>query len=87
MGLPLWLSFEDISRLIAVPQNDQGPLEVCPSSPGVRQSAPVWCTGNARVSWSHRSRTQPLQPGMQAVMHDITALLAMMMRQPKPNPC
>jgi transposase-like protein len=38
----------------------QGLLEVCPSSPGVRRSAPVWCAGISRISWSHRSRTQPL---------------------------
>ena len=30
---------------------------------------------------------QLIRAGMQAVMHDITALLAMAMRQPKPNPC
>ena len=30
---------------------------------------------------------QSIRAGMQAVMHDITALLAMAMRQPKPNPC
>jgi hypothetical protein len=39
----------------------QGPLEVCPSSPGVRRSAPVWCAGLAQFSWPRRSRTQPLQ--------------------------
>jgi GDPmannose 4,6-dehydratase len=40
---------------------DQGLLEVCPSSLGTRHSAPVWCAGLAPISWSHRSRTQPLQ--------------------------
>ena len=30
---------------------------------------------------------QSIRAGMQAVMHDITALLAMAMRQPKPKPC
>ncbi|MFM7453086.1 MAG: transposase, partial [Cyanobium sp.] len=30
---------------------------------------------------------QSIREGMQAVMHDIKALLAMAMRQPKPNPC
>ena len=28
-----------------------------------------------------------IHAGMQAVMHDITALLAMVKRQPQPNPC
>ena len=28
-----------------------------------------------------------IRAGMQAVMHDITALLVMAMRQPEPNPC
>jgi hypothetical protein len=44
-----------------VPAARQGPLEVCPSSPGVRRSAPVWCAGLAQFSWPCRSRTQPLQ--------------------------
>jgi hypothetical protein len=30
---------------------------------------------------------QSIRAGMQAVMHDITALLAMAMRQPKPKTC
>ena len=30
---------------------------------------------------------QSIRAGMQAVMHDIRALLAMAMRQPKPKPC
>jgi len=30
---------------------------------------------------------QSIRAGMQAVMHDITALLEMAMRQPKPKPC
>ena len=30
---------------------------------------------------------QSIRAGMQAVMHDIRALLAMAMRQPEPNPC
>ena len=30
---------------------------------------------------------QSIRAGMQAVMHDITALLAMSMRQPEPKPC
>ena len=30
---------------------------------------------------------QSIRAGMQAVMHDITALLVMAMRQPEPNPC
>ena len=30
---------------------------------------------------------QSIRTGMQAVMHDITALLAMVMRRPQPNPC
>ena len=29
---------------------------------------------------------QSIRSGIQAVMHDITALLAMVKRQPKPNP-
>ena len=29
---------------------------------------------------------ESIRAGMQAVMHDITALLAMVRRQPKPNP-
>ncbi|WP_228007024.1 hypothetical protein [Cyanobium sp. LEGE 06143] len=28
-----------------------------------------------------------IRAGMQAVMHDIRALMAMAMRQPEPNPC
>jgi hypothetical protein len=28
----------------------QGPLEVCPSSSGVRRSAPVWCAGHVNIS-------------------------------------
>ncbi len=31
-------------------RNPQGPLEVCPSSSGVRRSAPVWCAGHAHIS-------------------------------------
>ena len=46
------------ATLIAAPQ---GPLEVCPSSPGVRQSAPVWCAGHALISWPRHSRTHPPQ--------------------------
>jgi hypothetical protein len=49
------------SPATAAPTTGQGLLEVCPSSPGVRQSAPVWCAGLARISWPCRSRTQPLQ--------------------------
>ena len=30
---------------------------------------------------------QSIRTGMQSVMHDITALLAMVMRRPQPNPC
>ena len=30
---------------------------------------------------------QSIPTGMQAVMHDITALLAMVIRRPQPNPC
>ena len=30
---------------------------------------------------------QSIRAGMQAVMHDIKALLAMAQRQPQPNPC
>ena len=30
---------------------------------------------------------QSIRNGMQAAMHDITALLAMVMRRPQPNPC
>ena len=30
---------------------------------------------------------QSIRAGIQAVMHDITALLAMVNRQPQPNPC
>ena len=30
---------------------------------------------------------QSIRAGMQAVMHDITALLAMVRRQPQPDPC
>ena len=30
---------------------------------------------------------ESIRSGMQAVMHDITALLAMARRQPQPNPC
>ena len=30
---------------------------------------------------------QSIRSGMQAVMHDITALLAMALRQPEPKPC
>ena len=33
------------------------------------------------------ARYQSIRAGMQAVMHDITALLAMVKRQPQPNPC
>ena len=37
----------------------QGPLEVCPSSPGVRHPALVWCAVYARISWS-----QPTSQGV-----------------------
>ena len=30
---------------------------------------------------------QSVRAGLQAVMHDITTLMAMAMRQPEPNPC
>jgi putative transposase len=49
------------SLVSALGSQSQGLLEVCPSSPGVRQSAPVRCAGLARISWPCRSRTQPLQ--------------------------
>jgi hypothetical protein len=30
---------------------------------------------------------QSIRTGMQSVMHDITALMAMVMRRTQPNPC
>jgi len=33
------------------------------------------------------ARFQSIRAGLQAIMHDITALLAMARRQPEPSPC
>jgi peptidoglycan/LPS O-acetylase OafA/YrhL len=40
----------------------QGPLEVCPSSPGGTSGAAVCWSGLAFRRWSRRSRTLLLQP-------------------------
>jgi hypothetical protein len=46
-------SASSTSRMMSLPSepsSGQGPLEVCPSSSGVRRSAPVWCAGHVNIS-------------------------------------
>ena len=45
------------------------------------------CLRTAALNLLRLAGFQSIRAGMQAVMHDITALLAMAMRQPKPKMC
>ena len=54
----------DVCRVIEVTQPiyHQGPLEVCPSSPGEALTAAVCSSGQASLPWPPHSKTLVLQP-------------------------